>query len=204
MTHPLGELPPVAGVRKPLRRWTLERVAESTSAEWRLPSRMTVSEARAKFVQGAALDSRSIQPGEVFVPLSGSRADGHDFIVEARAHGAVASFCRLERAGGLDGEASGTLLVVEDPERALQSWGAARRGAWKGTAVAITGSNGKTTTKELLAAALATRAATHATQGNRNNHLGVPLTLTGLSDDHAFAVVEMGMNHRGEIARLAE
>lgn len=190
--------------RKPLRRWTLARVAEATGASWRLPARVTATEVGAKPALGAGLDSRAIQPGEVFVPLPGNRVDGHQFVSEARAHGAVASFCRSERVATLDGEVSGPLLVVEDPERALQTWGAARRAAWPGTAIGVTGTAGKTTTKDLLALCMATLGPTLATAGNRNNHLGVPLTLTGLSDDHAWAVLEMGMNHRGEIARLAE
>jgi UDP-N-acetylmuramoyl-tripeptide--D-alanyl-D-alanine ligase len=189
--------------KKPLHRWTLGRVAESTGAEWRLPSRQTLASVESKAVVRASIDSRTAQPGEVFVPLPGKHADGHEYLSEARAHGAIACFCRAALADQVEIESGGPLLVVEDPERALQAWGAERRAAWTGTAVGITGSNGKTTTKNLVAAALATGGATLATEGNRNNHLGVPLTLTGLSDDHVYAVIEMGMNHRGEIARLA-
>ena len=193
-----------AAGRKPLRRWTLGQVAETVAAEWRLPSRQTLAAMSAKAVGGASLDSRAARPGEVFVPLAGRRTDGHEFLAEARAHGAIACLCNADRAGTADVEAAGPLLVVEDAERALQHWGAARRAAWGGTAVGVTGSNGKTTTKNLIAACLGAAGPTHATEGNRNNQLGVPLTLTGLSDDHTYAVIEMGMNHRGEIARLAE
>src|SRR5262245_57864221 len=190
--------------KKPLRRWTLGQVAETVGAEWRLPSRQTLAQTASKAVVRATIDSRTSQPGEVFVPLPGRHADGHEYLTEARAHGAIACFCRSALADQVEIESGGPLLVVEDPETALQAWGAARRAAWPGTAVGVTGSNGKTTTKNLVAAALATGGATLATEGNRNNHLGVPLTLTGLSDDHVYAVIEMGMNHRGEIRRLAE
>lgn len=188
--------------RKPLARWTLAQVAAAVGGEWRLPARIGRAEAEAKPALGAALDSRQTRPGEVFVALPGERADGHEFIPEARAHGAIAALCRRDRAAGLDPAACGPLVAVDDPERALAAWGVARRAAWPGTAVGITGTSGKTTAKELLARCLAAHALTWATEGNRNNQLGVPVTLTGLSDDHRFAVVEMGMNHRGEIARL--
>ena len=194
---------PQAG-KKPLRRWTLAQVADAVGAEWKLPQRQPLGAVAGKPVVGATLDSRAARPGEVFVPLPGRATDGHRFLAEARAHGAIACLCRADRVAETDLESAAPLLVVEDPETALQAWGAARRTAWKGTAIGVTGSNGKTTTKNLIAACLAAVAPTHATEGNRNNHLGVPLTLTGLSDDHVYAVIEMGMNHRGEIARLAE
>ena len=203
MNHP-ASLPDTSLGKKPLRRWTLGQVADTVSAEWRLPTRQTLATVTAKAVVGATLDSRLARPGEVFVPLPGTRADGHEFLAEARAHGAIACFCRAALADQVEIESGGPLLVVESPETALQAWGAARRAAWGGTAVGVTGSNGKTTTKNLIAAVLASGGNTLATEGNRNNHLGVPLTLTGLSDDHAYAVIEMGMNHRGEIRRLAE
>jgi len=189
--------------KKPLRRWPLAQVAEAVGAEWRLPSRQTLAAITGKPVVGATIDSRGARPGEVFVPLAGRHVDGHEFLAEARAHGAIACFCRAALADQVEIESGGPLLVVEDCETALQAWGARRRAGWAGTAVGITGSNGKTTTKNLVAAALATGGATLATEGNRNNHLGVPLTLTGLSDDHVYAVIEMGMNHRHEIERLA-
>jgi len=202
MNHP-ASLPDTSLGKKPLRRWTLAQVADTVSAEWRLPSRQALGSVTTKAVVGATLDSRLARPGEVFVPLPGTRADGHEFLAEARAHGAIACFCRAALADQVEIESGGPLMVVESPETALQTWGAARRAAWGGTAVGVTGSNGKTTTKNLIAAVLATGGNTLATEGNRNNHLGVPLTLTGLSDDHAYAVIEMGMNHRGEIERLA-
>src|SRR4029077_18086392 len=149
---------PEAGTlgKKPLRRWTLGRVAEVVGAEWRLPSRQALDTSQAKAVVRATIDSRSAQPGELFVPLPGSHADGHEYLAEARAHGAIACFCRSALADQVEIESGGPLMVVEHPEAALQAWGAARRAAWRGTAVGVTGSNGKTTTKNLIAAALAT------------------------------------------------
>jgi UDP-N-acetylmuramoyl-tripeptide--D-alanyl-D-alanine ligase len=190
--------------KKPLVRWTLAQVAVAAGAAWRLPARFDLAEVQAKRCLGATLDSRTAEAGEVFVPLRGARADGHDFLAEARAHGVIACLCRGDRAAAVDLDRSGPLLVVDDAEAGLQRWGAARRAAWVGTVVAVTGTAGKTTAKEMLAAVLVTAAPTHATAGNRNNQLGVPVTLTGLSDDHRYAVVEMGMNHRGEIARYCE
>jgi UDP-N-acetylmuramoyl-tripeptide--D-alanyl-D-alanine ligase len=84
--------------RKPLARWTLAQVAAAVGGEWRLPARSGRAEVEAKPALGAALDSRQTRPGEVFVALPGERADGHDFIPEARAHGAVAALCRRDRA----------------------------------------------------------------------------------------------------------
>ncbi len=190
--------------KRRLSRWSLARVAEVTQAELVVPSRFERAGVEAKSVLGATLDTRRLRAGEVFVPLPGRRADGHDFLGEAQAHGAAACFCRRERAPELPADAGGPLLLVADPESALAAWGVARRAAWKGLCVGVTGTNGKTTTKDLLALCLETQAPTHSTEGNLNNHLGVPLTLTGLSDDHRFAVVEMGMSHGGEIARLSE
>ncbi|HEV8480299.1 MAG TPA: Mur ligase domain-containing protein, partial [Candidatus Eisenbacteria bacterium] len=90
MNHPAG-LPETSTLgKKPLRRWTLGQVAETVSAEWRLPSRQTLPATITKAVVGATLDSRQVRPGEVFVPLAGTRVDGHEFLTEARAHGAIA------------------------------------------------------------------------------------------------------------------
>ena len=95
------------------------------------------------------------------------------------------------------------LVLVDDPEQALVAWAKARRGAWTGELVGLTGSNGKTTTKEMLAAILSRRAKTTKTEGNLNNHLGVPVTLTRLEHDARYAVVEIGMNHAGEVRALS-
>ena len=186
------------------REWTLLDVARATGADLAGVAGVAVP------VSGATLDSRRLAPGRVFVPLPGTRADGHSFVAQALAAGAVASFCRADRhaevaaacaAAGVD--AAGRLLVVEDPRAALVAWAGARRAAWTGELVGLCGSNGKTTTKEMLAAILAQRAPTGRTEGNLNNELGVPVTLTRLAARERYAVVEIGMNHAGEVRALS-
>jgi UDP-N-acetylmuramoyl-tripeptide--D-alanyl-D-alanine ligase len=151
-------------------------------------------------------DTRSVQPGDLFVPLRGERFDGHDFIAQAKAAGAVATLADREALlgaaspGGLPG------LLVPDTLRALQELSAAWRRRHRGALIAVAGSNGKTTVTQMVAAML--RAAfgepgALATAGNLNNHIGVPLTLLRLRASHQAAVVELGMNHPGEIAQLA-
>ena len=184
--------------------WTVLDVARATGAP--------VSAAAATIaVNGAALDSRRLAPGRVFVPLPGARVDGHGFVAAALAGGAAASFCRAERLAEVEGAcaaagvpAAGRLLVVADPEAALGAWARARRDAWAGELVGLCGSNGKTTTKEMLASIFAQRAPTGRTEGNLNNHLGVPVTLTRLAAGERYAVVEIGMNHAGEVRALAQ
>lgn len=148
------------------------------------------------------IDSRTIASGALYVALSGERHDGHDFASAAVAHGARGVLV----ARPLDLPADITQWVVPDTLAALQTLAQAhRRRLTNTTVVAITGSNGKTTTKALAASVLAAahgEAAVHATRGNLNNHIGVPLTLLGLRPTHRAAVIEMGMNHFGEIALL--
>ncbi len=129
--------------------------------------------------------------------LSGERFDGHGFLEAARARGA---------AGALVSQPAGLPLpqvVVRDTQAALGALAAAWRAASRALVLGVGGSNGKTTTKELLAAILAGRGPTLATRGNLNNHIGVPLTLLRLEPTHRYAVIEMGANHPGEIAALA-
>ena len=128
-------------------------------------------------------DSREVRPGDVFVALKGEKADGHDFIDRAKAAGAV------DVVDGLDD---------------LQARAKAKRRAMKAKVVGVTGSAGKTTTKELLKAFLACAGRTYGTEGNFNNHIGLPLTILNAPDDVAFLVLEMGSNHPGEIAALGE
>jgi UDP-N-acetylmuramoyl-tripeptide--D-alanyl-D-alanine ligase len=145
-------------------------------------------------------DTRSVQPGDLFVALRGERYDGHDFLAQARAAGAAAAIAeRGLQAAGLPG------LEVADSLRALQQLATAWRGRFELPLVAVAGSNGKTTVTQMIGAIL--RAwlgeAGFATRGNLNNHIGVPLTLLTLRGEHRAAVVELGMNHPGEIAELA-
>lgn len=153
-------------------------------------------------VQRVHSDTRTLQPGDLFVALKGERFDGNSFLTQARAAGAVAALCSDEaalRASGLSG------LVVADSKLALGQLGTGWRAQFKLSVVAVTGSNGKTTVTQMIASIL--RAwkpqATLATEGNLNNEIGVPLTLLRLRAAHQLAVVELGMNHPGEIAVLA-
>lgn len=154
-------------------------------------------------IHGVSIDTRTLGRGDLFVPLTGGRADGHAFLAEAFRRGAAAALCSRAHAAGIAGREPGPLVIVDDPTAALQRLARNHRVAWGGLVVGITGSSGKTTTKDLVAAALGSDRATHATAGNLNNHLGVPLTLLGLRQEHRAAVVEMGSNHPGEIAALA-
>lgn len=147
---------------------------------------------------GAAVDSRRVQPGDLFVAARGERVDGHDYIDAAARRGAVAALT----ARPVD--APIPCLVVDDPLAALTRLGRANRAAFKGRVVAITGSCGKTSVKNMCRAIFARAGSTVATAGNYNNEIGVPLTLAHLDDDTQFAVVEMGATGRGDIAHLCE
>ena len=149
-------------------------------------------------------DTRSLQPGDLFVALRGERFDGHDYLEQARAAGAVAALAERGLAqAGLPG------LLVHDTLPALQQLAAGWRRRYTGALIAVTGSNGKTTVTQMTASILQAWAgeAALATAGNLNNHIGVPLTLLRLrpqgAQAHRVAVVELGMNHPGEIALLA-
>ncbi len=151
-------------------------------------------------VTGVSIDTRTLVSGDLFVAIRGERFDGHAFVGEAFERGAAAAV--VARGAG-PVRALGPTLLVEDTVTALQDLSAWYRGRFEPRLVAVTGTNGKTTTKDMIAGALSTSMSTLKTEGNLNNHIGVPLTLFGLTRDHAAAVVEMGMNHPGEIARLA-
>ena len=142
-------------------------------------------------------DTRTLGAGQLFVALSGPNFDGHEFAARAVAAGAVGLL--VARRLALDAPQ----VVVEDTRLALGRLGAAWRARHPGPVLAITGSNGKTTTKQMIASIMARRGPCHATRGNLNNDIGVPLTLLDLEPSHASAVIELGANHRGEIAYLA-
>ena len=148
-------------------------------------------------------DTRSIEAGDLFVALKGDTFDGNQFLPQAKAKGAVAAICESREAlvqSGLHG------LVVTDSRQALASLASAWRAQFTLPLIAVTGSNGKTTVTQMIASILRVYApeAMLATEGNFNNDIGVPLTLLRLRPHHTIAVVELGMNHPGEIARLAE
>jgi UDP-N-acetylmuramoyl-tripeptide--D-alanyl-D-alanine ligase len=146
-------------------------------------------------------DSRAILPGDLFIALSGERFDGHAFLADAVQKGALAALVDREVATA-ELPAGFGLVRVEDVLVGLQRLAAGYRETLKTRVVAVTGSNGKTSTKELLASVLASLGPVHKTEGNLNNHIGVPLTLLQLEESHSWAVVEMGMNHPGELRPL--
>src|SRR5262249_27996259 len=155
-------------------------------------------------VEGASIDTRTLAPGMLFVPLPGSRADGHAFLDEAFRRGAAAALCARERYPEWSGREPGPLVVVDDPTLALLAIARRYREGWPGLMLCVTGSSGKTTTKDLVAAVLASAAPTLRTEGNLNNQWGVPLTLLRLRPEHRAAVVEIAMSHPREIAGLAQ
>src|SRR5476651_439418 len=144
---------------------------------------------------GVSIDSRAIKPGQLFIALAGPRFDGHDYLDDVAAKGAVAALVEREVAGSKLPQ-----LLVADCRLALGQLGALNRAAFTQPVAAITGSSGKTTVKELLASILRTRGLVLATRGNLNNELGVPLTLLELAPEHAAAVIELGASRIGEIA----
>jgi UDP-N-acetylmuramoyl-tripeptide--D-alanyl-D-alanine ligase len=145
-------------------------------------------------------DTRSLQPGDLFVALKGERFDAHDFLPQAAAQGAVAAIAHSGLA-----EAALPGVEVPDTRRALGELALLWRQQFHLPLIAVTGSNGKTTVTQMIASILRAAAgdAAHATQGNFNNDIGVPLTLLRLKTSHKLSVVELGMNHPGEIAELA-
>ncbi|WP_192036603.1 UDP-N-acetylmuramoyl-tripeptide--D-alanyl-D-alanine ligase [Halomonas sp. YLGW01] len=145
-------------------------------------------------VTGITTDTRALVPGQVLVALVGERFDAHDYLAKAREAGALAAVVSRPVEDPLP------QLVVSDTRLALGVLAKARRQAWGGPLVAVTGNSGKTTVKELLAGLLATGGEGLATRGNLNNDIGAPLTLLGLAPEHRHAVLELGANHLGEIA----
>ena len=150
---------------------------------------------------GVSIDSRTLVPGDLFVAIRGPNHDGHDHVAAAIDAGAAAAM-----VGRLPPEAKGTapLLAVPDPQAALVDLAAAARRRTKAKIIGVTGSVGKTGTKEAIRLALAAQGATAASAGNLNNELGLPLSLARTPRDCVYGVYEMGMNHSGEIARLTQ
>lgn len=164
----------------------------------------SVSNAGALQACGYSIDSRTVQPGELFFAVKGERLDGHDFVAAALERGAVGAVVSRARLAQLpDAALAAPLLVAGDALLALQALAAHVRRQWGRTVVAVTGSAGKTTTKEAIAAALGAKFKVLKSKGNLNNGFGLPLQLLRLAHDDEFAVIEMGMNHLGEIAALA-
>jgi len=150
------------------------------------------------------IDSRGDLDGALFVALTGPRFDGHDFVADVLSRGATGAVVSASWWGGTGSGRVSDVLVVPDTLLALQDLARTHRRRRTIPLAAVTGSNGKTTTKEILAAALAPLGAVHKTAGNRNNHIGLPLTLLELRPEHRVAVVEIGLNHPGELRLLSE
>jgi UDP-N-acetylmuramoyl-tripeptide--D-alanyl-D-alanine ligase len=172
----------------------LSRIAEFISAEGEFDGNAVA--------RGYSIDSRTVQANELFFAVKGERLDGHDFVEPAREKGIVGAVVRrdqLARYGGKSG-----LLAVPDTLAALQTLSTAVRRLWAKPLVGITGSTGKTTTKEAIAHVLSRRYHVLKSEGNFNNHFGLPLMLLKLEPEHDIAVIEMGMSRAGEIAALAK
>ena len=175
-------------------KFTLGDIATLLRSQCGVPERM---------VAGYSLDSRSIGPGQLFFAMRGPRFDGHQFValvIERKASGAVVENAFFDQAPL---QLKPPLVPVASPLEALQHLGRAVRRKWGRPLIAVTGSTGKSTTKEMIAALLGRCFLVHRSAGNLNNHYGLPLTLLGLELEHEIAVVELAMSAAGEIARLA-
>ncbi|MFZ0303399.1 MAG: UDP-N-acetylmuramoyl-tripeptide--D-alanyl-D-alanine ligase [Terracidiphilus sp.] len=182
-------------------RLTLAEIAMGSAAMLEAP--VSVLNAGALVAEGYSIDSRTIARGELFFAVRGERLDGHDYVAAALESGALAAVVSRARVASLpDAALASPVLITEDPLAALQLLAGHVRRQWGKRVVAITGSAGKTTTKEATAAALGTKYNVLKSRGNLNNAFGLPLQLLRLEPEHEIAVIEMGMNHSGEIAAL--
>jgi UDP-N-acetylmuramoyl-tripeptide--D-alanyl-D-alanine ligase len=176
-------------------RFTPEELAAATFGRW-----IGTPPAR---VEGVSTDTRALGAECLFVALRGERFDAHDFVADALRGGAAAAAVSAAWADAHHAEVPGPLLAVADPLAALGAIARLHRRRFPIPVVGVTGSNGKTTTREMISSILAVRGPVLRAEGNLNNEVGVPLTLLRLDGSHQAAVVEMGMSHPGEIARLA-
>ena len=172
----------------------LSKIAEFTAATGDFPGE--------ELVDRYSIDSRTIAPGALFFAVKGERLDGHDFVSAALENRAVAAVVRQDQWHRFRGNPR--LLVVDDTLVALQTLAAAVRRLWGKSLIGITGSAGKTTTKEATAHVLASQFRVLKSEGNFNNHFGLPLMLLKLEPEHDLAVIEIGMSHAGEIRALAK
>ncbi|HEV2341102.1 MAG TPA: UDP-N-acetylmuramoyl-tripeptide--D-alanyl-D-alanine ligase [Candidatus Acidoferrales bacterium] len=184
-------------------RWTVADVAKALGV-----STPSLQFPLARLV-GVSIDSRTVKPGELFFAIRGPRHDGHTYVASSLAAGALAAVVENSRLAEFPEGIRPKLLPVDDTTHSLQELSSKYLDAWRQfksgrRLAAVTGSAGKTTTKEILAPLLASRRRVLKSEGNLNNEYGLPLTLFRLEDDHDAAVVELGMSHRGELARLAE
>ena len=179
-------------------RWTIAQMADVLAAR-----AGTGLDPMARLA-GVSIDSRTIRPGELFVAIHGPRHDGHDHVAAALGAGAMAALVAAEKVGSYTHAVQAKCVIVGDTFLALKQFARAVREAWGGKIAGVTGSVGKTTTKEILAALLGARFRVLKSEGNFNNEYGLPLTLFRLDEAHRAAVLEMGMSRRGELSRLAE
>ena len=178
-------------------RWTLKQVAEAVAGK---PGPGVDAMAR---VAGVSIDSRTIRRGELFIAIHGPRHDGHDFVADVLESGAVAAVVAEPVVSRYSGWQQDRCITVPDTLAALHDLARAVRKEWGKKICGITGSVGKTTTKEILAALLGTKLRVLKSEGNFNNEYGLPLTIFRLEDEHDAAVLEMGMSFPGELKRLA-
>src|SRR6202142_2473440 len=178
-------------------RWTITQVAGAVGA------RTGAGLDPMARVAGVSIDSRTVRAGELFIAIHGPRHDGHDHVAAALERGALAAVVAESRLGQYPAAVRERCIAVADTFAALKQLARAVREAWGGKIAGVTGSVGKTTTKEILAALLGARLRVLKSEGNFNNEYGLPLTLFRLEDTHQAAVLEMGMSRRGELARLA-
>ena len=190
----MSDAPPAAAAPPAATFWTLDRVADALG-----PMVAGAVPRGARELRAVSTDTRAIAPGDLFVALEGDRFDAHDFLPDAVKSGAAALV--VSRVGPA-ARLGVPVYEVGDTLHALGALGRYRRRAWGRPVAVVAGSNGKTSTKELLRAAIGSVMRVHATTGNLNNQVGVPLTLLALPDDADVAVVEVGTNYPGEIALL--
>src|SRR6266567_8973801 len=178
-------------------RWTVQEIAQALGVA--VPPGL----APLARLAGVSIDSRAVGPEQLFIAIRGPRHDGHNFVAAALQAGAEGAVVARDRISSYDSEIRGRLFAVGDTLAALQELARAVRRAWGQRIAAVTGSVGKTTTKEVLAALLGAKFRVLKSEGNLNNEYGLPLTLLRLEPEDKAAVVELGMSHRGELARLA-
>ncbi|MDP6618325.1 MAG: UDP-N-acetylmuramoyl-tripeptide--D-alanyl-D-alanine ligase [Nitrospinota bacterium] len=180
-------------------RMTVEEVKAATDG-------VIVKRGRRRTIEGISIDSRTTGPGELFIPVIGERRDAHRFIPQALERGAAAILAQGDRIGAQapGWGANASIITVEDTTRALGDLAAFHRGRFHLHLAAVTGSSGKTSTKDMTAAVLSRKWRVHKSEGNLNNFFGLPLSLFRMDRGHQASVVELGMNRAGEIRRLAE
>jgi len=180
-------------------RWSWREITATTDGDLSLPAGQ---DGASRPTGEVSIDTRTLSPGDLYVAFVGERLDGHTFVADAFAKGASGAV--VSRAVELPGGTpAGALLRVGDTLAALTALGRRARAESTAGVIAVTGSNGKTTTREMIATLLSGDGTVHKPTGNRNNHIGLPLTLTTLTPAHRWSVLELAMNHPGEIATLS-